>query len=451
MTDIQLRSSREIPYFILSIILSVLIYFLAIASIIGIAILLALILFSIYALYMSLGYIRANGIRISEKQFPDVYERIVHISQEMGLKKVPDVFVVHSEGAFNAFATRFLGKHMVVLYSEVFELAREQGNAELDFIIAHELTHIKRNHVLKNTFILPARLVPFLSQAYSRSCEYTCDRHAAFFIRDGAAAKRGLTILSIGKQLYKEVNEDAYLEQINTESNVFIWLSEVLSSHPTTPKRVQAVGHFMQVEGTPLYYPNTSKIALGVGALLGIFIIGYIGVIAVMVTGAVKYENFFTGGLLQEEALSSEASTTENSTLESTAPLTEESLNLTPLMDAVLADDEEAIRELVANGVNLEERDAEDTTALHHAVYSDNNAIAELLLISGANPNTEDQYTNALTASFYYENYDMAALLYKYGANPAALDPEGYSGNNIMGVNSDDEFLDSLSEFTSAP
>lgn len=444
MTDKQLRSNREIPYFILCIIFSALIYLIAIASLIGIAILLAIFLISIFTLYMSMGHIRANGIRISEKQFPDVYERIVHISQELGLKKVPDIFVVHSEGAFNAFATRFLGKHMVVLYSEVFELAREQGNAELDFIIAHELTHIKRNHVWKNMFILPARLVPFLSQAYSRSCEYTCDRHAAFFIRDGAAAKRGLTILSIGKQLYKEVNEDAYLEQINTESNVIVWLSEVLSSHPTTPKRVQAVGHFMQVEGTPHYYPNTSKIALGIGALVGIFIVGYIGVIAIMVTGVVKYEDLFTGDLLQEET------SPETSTSESSAPLTEESLNLTPLMDAVLADDEETIRELVANGVNLEERDAESTTALHHAVYSDNNAIAELLLISGANPNTKDNYTNALTASFYYENYDMAALLYKYGADPAILDPEGYSGNNIMGVSSGG-FLDSISKFTSTP
>ncbi|QUG39958.1 M48 family metalloprotease [Psychrobacillus sp. INOP01] len=449
MTDTQLRSSREIPYFILSIIFSALIYFIAIASLVGIAILLVVFLISIYALFMSLGYIRANGIRISEKQFPDVYERVIHISQEMGLKRVPDIFVVYSEGAFNAFASFFLGKHMVVLYSEVFELAREQGNAELDFIIAHELAHIKRNHIWKNMIIMPARLVPFLSQAYSRSCEYTCDRHAAFFIRDGAAAKRGLTILSIGKKLYKEVNEDAYLEQITTESNVIVWLSEVLSSHPTTPKRVQAVGHFMQVEGTPHHYPNTSKIALGIGALAGIFIIGYIGVIAIMVTGAVKYERFFSGDLLQEESFLPET-TTETSTLESTNPLAEESLNLTPLMEAVLADDEEAVRELVANGVNLEERDAENTTALHHAVYTDNNAIAELLLISGANPNTEDHYTNALTASFYYENYDMAATLYKYGANPASIDPEGYSGNNIMGVNSD-EFLDSISEFTSTP
>ena len=98
---------------------------------------------------------------------------------------------------------------MVVIYSEVFELAREQGEAELDFIIAHELSHVKRRHVWKNILIMPAQFIPFLSQAYSRSCEYTCDREAAYYIQNGMAAKQALTILGVGKKLYSEVNEDA--------------------------------------------------------------------------------------------------------------------------------------------------------------------------------------------------------------------------------------------------
>src|SRR5690606_23322977 len=147
------------------------------------------------------------------------YESVQTLSKEMGLKAVPDVFVIQSEGALNAFATRFFGRDMVVLYSEVFELAREQGQAELDFIIAHELAHVKRRHVWKNILIMPAGFIPFLSQAYSRSCEYTCDRHAAYIIQNAPAAKRALSLLGIGKKLYTELNEDAYREQIQTESN----------------------------------------------------------------------------------------------------------------------------------------------------------------------------------------------------------------------------------------
>lgn len=147
-----------------------------------------------------LGSIRGNGVRISEHQFPEVYERVKVMSEQMGLAKVPDVFVIQSEGILNAFATRFWGRNMVVLYSEIFDLGREQGKEELDFIIAHELAHVRRRHVWKNILIAPAQFIPFLAQAYSRSCEYSCDREAAFITNNPVAAKRALTILSIGKK-----------------------------------------------------------------------------------------------------------------------------------------------------------------------------------------------------------------------------------------------------------
>ena len=106
---------------------------------VGIAIALLVAAFIVYIQLMMLGSIRGNGVRIHQNQFPEIYARTQQLARDMGLAKTPDIFVVQSEGALNAFATRFLGRDMVVLYSEVFELAREQGQDELDFIIAHEL------------------------------------------------------------------------------------------------------------------------------------------------------------------------------------------------------------------------------------------------------------------------------------------------------------------------
>lgn len=377
-----------------------------------------------------LGSIRGNGIRISEKQFPDVYERVVDLSSKMGLKKVPDVFVIHSEGAFNAFATRFLGRNMVVIYSEVFELARQHGVAELDFIIAHELSHVKHRHVWKSILIAPAQFIPFLSQAYSRSCEYTCDTEAAYYIQNGVAAKQALTILGVGKKLYKDVNEDAYLEQIHTESNVIVWLSEVLSSHPLLPKRIQAVGNFMQVEGTPKYYSNSTKIALGIGALLGIIFTVYFAVIVFLTAGTITYANLFSGNILDEIFSGDSYSSTDTSQ--------------TPLMEAVSDGDEGRVDELIRNGVDLEEQDSENTTALLWAVYDNYDSIVELLLDAGANPNTSDDYSNAITAALYNENYNMASLLYEHGADPSLIDSEGNSGFNMLNVDNEEDFLASL-------
>lgn len=78
-----------------------------------------------------LGSIRGNGIRLQQNQFPDVYERVVTYSNAMGLKRVPDVFIVQSEGTLNAFATRFLGRDMVVIYSEVFIMRRPKVKPHL--------------------------------------------------------------------------------------------------------------------------------------------------------------------------------------------------------------------------------------------------------------------------------------------------------------------------------
>lgn len=425
----NLTSDRETVYFVLGIIFSVFVYIIAAVSIIGIGIAVGLLAVMLYLNIIMLGSIRGNGIRIHHQQFPDVYERVVSLSNEMGLKKVPDVFIVQSEGALNAFATRFFGRDMVVIYSEVFELARQSADEELDFIIAHELSHIKRRHVWKNILLVPANFIPFLSQAYSRSCEYTCDREAAYFTKNGVAAKRALTILGAGKDLYQEVNEQAYLEQIQSESNVAVWLSEVLSSHPRLPKRIQAIGGFMGVEGTPVYRPNHGKIALGATLLFGGMFGVYIAVILLFSAGSLVYATLLPGEIADEvfeEDLYEEDMTKVD--------------GQTPLMIAVYNNNLEEVHKLILNGEDLEARDFEGFTALGYAVYNDDIRIAKKLLEAGADPNTHHDYTSVLLDALYNESYEMAALLYKHGADPALEDSAGDSGYSFFGVDNETDF-----------
>lgn len=424
----NLTSDKETIYFVLSVIFSIFVYIIAAVSIIGIAIALGLLAVMLYLNIMMLGSIRGNGIRIHENQFADVYSRVVTLSSELGLKKVPDVFIVQSEGALNAFATRFFGRDMVVIYSEVFELARQGGEAELDFIIAHELSHIKRRHVWKNILLVPANFIPFLSQAYSRSCEYTCDREAAYYTKNGIAAKRALTILGVGKDLYSEVNEQAYLEQIHSESNVAVWLSEVLSTHPHLPKRIQAVGRFMGVEGTPSYVSNHGKIALGATLLFGGMFGVYIGIILLLTVGGVLYGGIlpaaFSEGIADAETLSN---------------MDED--GQTPLMIAVSESNYEIVDQLILDDQDLEVQDFEGFTALGYAVYNGDTRMAEKLLEAGANPNSQHDYSSVLVDALYSENYELALMLYEYGASPDLEDINGESGFSYFGVNSESEFI----------
>ncbi|KIL51017.1 M48 family metallopeptidase [Jeotgalibacillus campisalis] len=420
MTAGPVKSERETIYFVIGAVYSAIIYLIAIISIIGIGIALAVLAVVLFMNATMLGSIRGNGIRISHQQFGDVYERVEELSSKMGLKKTPDVFVIQSEGALNAFATRFFGRNMVVLYSEVFELARQQGSAELDFIIAHELAHIKRRHVWKNILLMPAQLLPFLSQAYSRSCEYTCDREAAYMTGDGEAAKRALTILGAGKLIAREVNEDAYLEQIRSESNGAVWLSEILSTHPLLPKRIQSVGLFMNNETTPLYRPNFRKIAVGASLLFGGLFGAYIAVLLAFTVGTTVFASLLPGEEFEEYESAS------------------------PLMDAASYGELEIMEDLIADGEDIEETDTDGSTPLMYAVYASQNDAAQLLLEEGADPNASDTFTSPIVLAVSNENDELAALLYQYGADPVAEDSEGDSAYSLLNVSTEEEFKEVL-------
>lgn len=423
----DIQSNRETVYFIISLLFSLAIYALAAASLIGVGIILVLLIIVLLANIRMLGSIRGSGVQIHERQFPDIYERVQVLAKQMKLKTVPDVFVVQSEGALNAFATRFLGRHMIVLSSEVFELAREQGQDELDFLIAHELAHIKRRHVWKNLMILPARLIPFLSSAYSRSCEYTCDRHAVYTTQNAAAAKRALTLLGIGKKVYLDVNENAYLEQIHTESNGAVWLSEVLSPHPCLPKRIQAIEEFANSDAL-LYEPDHGKVALSATVILGMVGVAYSALVLLMVGGT------YVANQILPIVLNTQIGFESVYDVE----------GVTPLMQSAAEGDVDGVEDALVDGGDIYARDSEGANALMHAMPSGNPEVVAVLLNAGTDANSADNYSTVLGAAVMYGEYESAKLLVEYGANPALKGPSGWSAMDELGVDSEAEFLELL-------
>lgn len=230
---------KERTYLTISLIISILIYFLMVISLIGLFYIIggAIVCLIIQGLFI--GNLRGNGIQISDKQFPEVYQLAQRIATEMNLDTLPPIYIIQADGMLNAFATRFLGRNFVVVYSDIFELAYEQGEDALEFILCHEFAHIKRNHLKWRWILIPSTFIPFLSQAYSRACEYSCDRMAAYYHPTGA--ENGLLVLSAGKKLYKNVNIDDFIAQSSRETGLWVWLAEMLSSHPALPHRLKAI------------------------------------------------------------------------------------------------------------------------------------------------------------------------------------------------------------------
>jgi Zn-dependent protease with chaperone function len=60
-----------------------------------------------------IGSIRGNGIRVSDRQFPEVYRLAQHLAGQMGLNPVPAIYVLQAGGLLNAFATQLASANIV--------------------------------------------------------------------------------------------------------------------------------------------------------------------------------------------------------------------------------------------------------------------------------------------------------------------------------------------------
>ena len=199
------------------------------------------VMFSLLGMFahgLALGRIRGNAVRVSERQFPLLHRLAATHARRLGLARVPEVYVMESGGMLNAFATRFIGRDFIVVYSDVLEVALAQGEAAVGFIMGHEMAHVWRGHLKHRWLTTPGRLFPYLGAAYSRACEYTCDRIGAFCQPDGAIS--GLLVLAAGKQLHPHVDVREYAAQA-ADTSFWIRRAEVISSHPNLPKRVSAL------------------------------------------------------------------------------------------------------------------------------------------------------------------------------------------------------------------
>ncbi|MDR1236484.1 MAG: M48 family metallopeptidase [Holosporaceae bacterium] len=236
----DLVEKKERIYFYIASVISVIIYGLIIKfslPTMGNFAVILLVMKILHGLYI--GHIRQNAVKISKKQFADIYEIVEDYSTKLQLEKVPEVYILQSNGILNAFATRFLSVNFVVLHSDILELAYDNGKDAVKFIIAHELGHLKRKHIQKNMLTSMAMIVPFLGSAYSRACETTCDNIASYLAHENPT--RGLLVLLAGKKLYGKVDLKEFLEKAEEEREFWSIFSEITSSHPSLSSRLKKI------------------------------------------------------------------------------------------------------------------------------------------------------------------------------------------------------------------
>ncbi|MBT2683432.1 ankyrin repeat domain-containing protein [Bacillus sp. ISL-37] len=390
----NLVHKNENKYFWIVLSISIASYIFCALSIVGIFIIAAFLMTSLLLHALMIGQIRLNAVKIGRNQFPLIHSTVEDLCVKMGIKRTPDIYVLQSGGIMNAFATRFFGRNMIVVYSEIFDLIEQNADDELQFVLAHELAHIKRNHLGKMMFILPSMWIPGIAEMYLRACEYTCDRYAAFYTGNPAAAKNGLTMLAIGKLLFRSVNKTEYLEQINQEKGFVIWLAEILSTHPPLPKRINEISAFFGETDSVIIHSKKPKglfAFLAASVLLtGLAVVG----------GVMVFKEVSTAFLVEEEYY-------------------EEDIEVSTLIDAVISGNTKKVSSLIENGEDIHQIDYNGYTALDWAVMDDNIQMVQLLLQLKADPNFESDYgmTPFMTAS-EKGTASIIKMLHEAGGDP---------------------------------
>jgi Zn-dependent protease with chaperone function len=193
-----------------------------------------------------IAYVRGSAVRLGPAQFPELHAEVETLSRRMGLRRMPEVYLMQQDGALNAFAARFLRTHMVLLLSDLLEACGDDARARA-MIIGHELGHIRAGHLYADWLLMPAAFVPFLGAALKRAREYTCDRYGLEAAGDREAALLGLSILSAGGRYGRLVNRDALMRQRHELRSVWMLVGEWLGSHPPLARRMAALAPELDV------------------------------------------------------------------------------------------------------------------------------------------------------------------------------------------------------------
>jgi Zn-dependent protease with chaperone function len=166
----------------------------------------------------------ASSVRVSETQFPHIYEMLRDGAYILDLPTVPELFIAQ-EPDVNAMA---LGKDnpFIVITTGAVNLFDPE---ELRFVVGHELGHVLSGHAVYRTMLLQLtklamriawmpigylglRAIVWGLEEWFRKSELSCDRAGLLAGQDVDAARRAL-MKTAGGPYMSELSADAFHQQ----------------------------------------------------------------------------------------------------------------------------------------------------------------------------------------------------------------------------------------------
>ena len=227
----------------------------------------------------------ATSVRLTPALAPELHRMIEHCKEKLELDAHFEPYVYPSPQCNAAVVKPEDGKVFLLFSSEILESFDE---AELTYVVGHELGHHKFDHhalpvraVLESAKVRPAVALQLFS--WSRFAEVSADRAGLYCAGSLEAVGRGLFKLASGLRGTKtNLAIDALLAQMEEIQADGIATGnerdrgEWFSTHPFSPLRLKAAQLFANSEAMTSGGLSLDQMELEVGAVMGIMEPGYL-------------------------------------------------------------------------------------------------------------------------------------------------------------------------------
>jgi hypothetical protein len=185
-----------------------------------------------------LAAVRANSVRLSRTQIPEIYDDFERMCTTLGLSRVPELYV--SESAVNPPAESHSAWHVdyVVLDDRYLQADLAAVRDVYRFFLARELGRIHLGHTawLDDLLLAYVIRVPFLRNPLMHVRTYSHDRYAAYLAPDSL---RGLVVQAAGRRVLGHVDLDAFVRQALEVRGWWARAASMMTGLPRVAYRIQ--------------------------------------------------------------------------------------------------------------------------------------------------------------------------------------------------------------------
>jgi hypothetical protein len=182
--------------------------------------------------------IRGNSVRLSEKQFPEVYAILKDHCRRLGMTEVPELFL--TAGGIAPFSVTYSSwrENYIVLHQVLFDIVESKSIDVVMFTLAHELGAIRLNQTaLWNEMLLTyVSAIKWLRNPLERARTYSRDRYGAALSPTGF---RGLLINAVGRRLMDDVDIPDYLAQASSYGGFWSGINAFFEPKPQVFNRLK--------------------------------------------------------------------------------------------------------------------------------------------------------------------------------------------------------------------